>query len=252
MTTEAEAETKPKKETKQVTPLTLAARLAAVTADCRTITKSGRNQQQNYSYVKEADVSDKVGEAMSKHGVFCLPTVLDITEREYTTKHGTTMNLARVKVSYKFINSDKPEEFYETIHFGDGSDSGDKALYKALTGCHKYALMRTFCIGSDDDPETGHEERGAASRPAQQPKVIQSTEPQAGAGEWAYKIPFEQKDQWKGILKAGGFRWDASSKTWRGTQPLPEIEHFQVSGPAPKDEPPQQDDEDPGYQGEYV
>lgn len=237
-----EAKAKPTKEPKA---LTLAAKLCAITADVRTVVKAGRNQQQNYSYVKEADVSDAVGASMSKHGVFCLPTVQEITEREYQTRNGNTMNLARVKVQYTFINADNPEEKYEAVHFGDGSDSGDKALYKALTGCHKYALMRTFCIGSEDDPETGHEERFSQSA-ARQPMPIPASS--AGAGEYAVKIPFAEKDKWKGALRAAGYLWHAESKTWRGSQPLPELAQYQVDiAPQRKteDPPPYGDDDIP-------
>lgn len=213
------------------TTKTLAAKLCAILGEFAPVEKGGKNTAQNYKYVKEADVSDSARKLLAKHGVFCLPSVEDITEREYQTKNGATMNLVRVKVRYTFINADNPAELMAVIHFGDGSDSGDKALYKALTGCHKYMLMRTFCIGSEDDPETNHEERGAISRPAQQP----AKQPQnIVRGNFALRIPYSEKDTWKGVLRAAGYQWHAESKTWRGTQAIPELAQYQVESDLPE------------------
>lgn len=36
---------------------------------------------------------------------------------------------------------------------GEGMDTGDKAIYKAITGAQKYVLMKTFLIPTGDDPE---------------------------------------------------------------------------------------------------
>src|SRR5699024_6730814 len=38
-----------------------------------------------------------------------------------------------------------------------GQDAGDKAVYKAITGATKYALMKVFMIPTGDDPEQDYE-----------------------------------------------------------------------------------------------
>lgn len=44
-------------------------------------------------------------------------------------------------------------ECEEYIFFGSGSDNGDKALYKAITGGHKFFLASNFNVAEDNDPE---------------------------------------------------------------------------------------------------
>jgi hypothetical protein len=44
--------------------------------------------------------------------------------------------------------------FIEVMSSGEGSDTRDKASNKALTGAYKYAIRRTFCIETGDDPVT--------------------------------------------------------------------------------------------------
>lgn len=135
------------------TTLSLPAKLCAIMGEIGAVEKSGRNTAQNYSYVKEADVSESVRKLLSKHGVFCLPSVEEVQEHEIESRSGSKGVFVRVRVKYTFINSENPEDKLECQHFGDGSDYGDKGLYKALTGCHKYMMLRTFCLGSEEDPE---------------------------------------------------------------------------------------------------
>lgn len=231
-------------------PKSLAEKLCLIAGAATAIVKGGTNTFQNYKYVKESDVSDSMRTLLSKHGVFCLPSVEEITDREYETIKNNDKKVThfiRVKVKYTFINAENPTETYETYHYGDASDTSDKAIYKALTGCHKYALMRTFCLGSDDDPETGGDERN--SQTAKQPTPTKGAP--AAEGEYGYKIPFEEKDAWKGALRAAGYRWDGASKTWRGTQPIPGLLKYQVVGPQPEDvDAHYSEDGDPGP--EYV
>jgi len=51
-----------------------------------------------------------------------------------------------------FVDTESGESF-SCIFYGDGSDSNDKAIYKAITGAQKYALMKTFLVATGDDPE---------------------------------------------------------------------------------------------------
>ena len=47
--------------------------------------------------------------------------------------------------------------YAEDWSYKDNRPSGDKAIYKALTGATKYAVRSFFCLPSEDDPErTSH------------------------------------------------------------------------------------------------
>ena len=55
---------------------------------------------------------------------------------------------------------------------GEGSDTGDKASNKALTGAYKYALRQTFCIETGDDPASTPRPRWSARsrKPSNRPR----------------------------------------------------------------------------------
>lgn len=54
-------------------------------------------------------------------------------------------------------------------------------------------------------------------------------ESQDGSGDVAYKIPYDRKDEFKGLLKDHGHRWDTTRKVWAGGDPVGgEIEAFRV------------------------
>ena len=69
------------------------------------------------------------------------------------------MTVATLVVEFTFIDAETGETESFTV-VGEGQDSGDKAVYKALTGATKYALMKTFLIPTGDDPERDEEEPG--------------------------------------------------------------------------------------------
>jgi len=51
------------------------------------------------------------------------------------------------------ITDGETGEFVNFQSVGSGSDSTDKAVYKAMTGALKYALLLGFLIPTGDDPE---------------------------------------------------------------------------------------------------
>ena len=229
--------------TDKTTKLTLAGRLCAILADCEAIEKKGFNSFHNYKFLREADVADVIRKLMAKHGVMCLPSTEEIAEREHVSNAGKKSYFIRVKVRYTFLNADNPEEKYEVTAYGDGIDGEDKGLYKALTGCHKYMLLRTFCLGADEDPENdqaGHQQ----AQPVRQAPPVQTLNLTAAddlppnyhgfqydedAGSTvAYRIPYEQKDRWKDALKAAGHRWNSQAKCWSGGGVITGLEAYQV------------------------
>lgn len=128
-------------------------RLLLIMEEMGSIEKLGFNDFNKYAYVKESDISKKLQPLLAKHGVFISSSITDIDSSTVKNKKGEDQNFVRVSVTYTIINASNPEDRFNVVSYGDGIDSGDKALYKASTGAHKYFLIRNFNLGSDEDTE---------------------------------------------------------------------------------------------------
>ena len=128
-------------------------RMLAIMEEAGSMKKEGFNDFNKYSYVKESDVAKKFQELLVKHGVFCYSSVEEVRSKQVESAKGKPNILSTVKMQYTFVNVDNPEDQMQVGAAGDGMDTGDKAIYKALTGAHKYVLIRNFNLGSDDDTE---------------------------------------------------------------------------------------------------
>lgn len=142
------------------------------------IQKRGHNKFHNYKYATEADVNEKVREELASRKVIMLPNIKNRELRNTTTKSGNTEYIYRVEMMFTFMDAETGESLTVEMD-GEGQDVGDKAIFKAISGCQKYALMKAFMIPTGDDPEgdEGVDERNAAqgalapsqSRPAAPP-----------------------------------------------------------------------------------
>jgi hypothetical protein len=141
-------------------PRAVAAKIAKIMGDLTRIPKRGHNAAQNYSYATESDVADALRASMAAHNFVCLPSFGKPDIRTITTKSGAHLSIATVLGVFTFIDADSGETWVS--HFpGEGMDSGDKAVYKAMTGAEKYCLLKTFKLSTGDDPEKA----GAADEP---------------------------------------------------------------------------------------
>ena len=147
-------------------PLTLAKKLVNVMAEAGSIVKGGTNKFQNYNYITESDVAKKMQSLFVKHGIFVLANTVAHKATPLTSKdkngNEKVQMFTQVDIEYTFINADNPEDTYSVRAYGEGMDTGDKAGYKASTGCHKYFLIRNFNLGSDEDAEKESPEAGTA------------------------------------------------------------------------------------------
>lgn len=156
----------------------LVKKLAKVMDEVKYIQKRGFNKFHKYKYATESDVSEKVREVLAEQNVVMLPDVVEHTSREHKNLKGNTEYIATVKVKFTFVDGETGEQL--SIHsVGEGQDSGDKAVYKAITGAQKYALMKAFMIPTGDDPEAddGVDERNADKESG---SVEQITQKQVG------------------------------------------------------------------------
>jgi hypothetical protein len=136
-------------------------------SDVSYVQKKGYNDFQKYSYATEADVLEVVRPALLKHGLMMIPTIESVMHDEHGNTHIT-------------VRYDVYHESGETLSFvmaGSGNDRnskgvGDKGIYKALTGCNKYAYLKALGLATGDDPEVE-----AKPEPKSEPKPEPKVEP---------------------------------------------------------------------------
>jgi hypothetical protein len=141
---------------KQVAPPeSIALKLIAILAEVGNVQKLGHNKAQDYHFARESDLVDKVRPIMAREHLFLHQTVarveiLDAGE----TRNGSKNRLVMVEMLFTWINADTGEAWQHPASFpGHGMDTGDKGVYKAMTGAEKYFLMKTFLVSTGDDPE---------------------------------------------------------------------------------------------------
>lgn len=137
------------------------------------VEKRGENKFHKYKYATEADVTDKVRAACCEVGLVMIPTVKSISQREKQTREGHA-TITQVLMGYRVVDVDTGEGF-EFEMAGEGMDSGDKSVFKAVTGAGKYADMKLFQIPTGDDPEADEKTDRAT---AEETKVVPITDAQ--------------------------------------------------------------------------
>ena len=114
----------------------------------------GRNM---YKAVGEADVLDAVKPIEAELGIYSYPYDREVIYQDMVTvNYGENERVNaffRIKVVYRFVNIDNPEEYIDIVSYGDGVDSQDKAPGKAMTYADKYALLKAYKIETGDDPD---------------------------------------------------------------------------------------------------
>lgn len=134
----------------------LAAKIASVMGELDGVKKGGHNNFQNYDYITESDVANMLRPLLAKYKIVILPNIIQ-QERHKIERNNKLTYLTDVTVEYTIIDGDSGETV-KLKFMGTGEDNTDKGIYKALTGCHKYFFLRTFHLGSDEDPENDSKE----------------------------------------------------------------------------------------------
>ena len=130
----------------------LLAKLHKVMSGLEGIGKSGRNQFHKYDYATEADVMHAIRDKLIENNLLIIPKAGEC----FIHQSGDTF-LTDIAMGYTIYDVETGESI-ETTWRGQGTDKGDKGLYKAFTGGHKYFLMKTFFLPTDADPENDSRE----------------------------------------------------------------------------------------------
>ena len=130
-------------------------KMLAITAEMAVVEKGLTVKVCNggYKAVSERDELDAVKPLEQKYGVYSYPFSREIAETGELTSGDRKSLFMRVVVVYRFVNTEKPDEYVEITTYGDGIDTGDKAPGKAMTYADKYALLKAYKISTGDDPD---------------------------------------------------------------------------------------------------
>lgn len=135
-------------------------KLSAISTELMTVAKNlevgvGANK---YKAVGEADVLRAVKPLEAKYKVYSYPVhrcIIESGQIESTTYKGEVKKqlFERIEVTYRFVNMEDPKEYIDIISYGDGIDSQDKSVGKAMTYADKYALLKAYKIITGEDPD---------------------------------------------------------------------------------------------------
>ena len=146
-----------------MTAPTLYKKISQVMAKSKRIPKNGYNDFHKYAYATEADVVEHIREIMAEVGLAHTFNVAEVQRDEIEGKEGKVNFMTRVWCEFTLWDADTGESVVSRV-CGESLDSGDKGIYKSMTGADKYFLMKTFLIPTGDDPEqVGAGDAGAGS-----------------------------------------------------------------------------------------
>jgi hypothetical protein len=188
-------------------PGSLAAKLALITGEMARIPKMGENKAQNYKFVKESDVAEKASALLATHHVYLHQTVVSHSMTDlYTTGSGLQMRLSEVVMEFQFIDGDTGEVSPMATFPGHGADTGDKGIYKAMTGAEKYFLMKTFLVSTGDDPEADEkvDKATAAKAATAGPRVVRGNVAGVERGGKSEKVTEAQIKEMSRLTKEAG------------------------------------------------
>ena len=155
----------------------------ACMADIGAIGKTSKNQQQGFMYRGIDAVMNAINPALIKNKVFVVPEVLEVQREERNTKNGGVLIYSIAKIKYTFYAEDGTH--VDAIVVGEGMDSGDKSMNKAMSVGLKYALFEVFCIPTEEMKDPDEECHDVAPKntktknteaPQQEPQQVKGSE----------------------------------------------------------------------------
>ena len=119
--------------------------------------------QSKYNAVGEADVLAAVKPLEYKYRIYSYPFSRRVIESSIIENEGIDhktkekvikKNLfERIETIYRFVNIDNDNQYIDITTYGDGIDSQDKSVGKAMTYADKYALLKAYKIITGEDPD---------------------------------------------------------------------------------------------------
>jgi hypothetical protein len=136
--------------------------MVAIMRDITAIGKDSKNQAQGFKFRGIDAVYNELHNLLAKHGVITMPQAGTPVVEERTNSKGTTLRFVTIPMTYQFVAEDGSSITCQVI--GEGMDSGDKATNKAMAIAHKYALLQTFLIPTEEQKDPDYETHEVAPR----------------------------------------------------------------------------------------
>lgn len=114
------------------------------------IQKDKQNEHHKYWYASE--------EAIKKHLQIAFAEQKMMLLLPEATKIEKAGNITTIRLHYEFVDVETGYSIPGSIE-GEGQDTQDKGVYKAITGAIKYALTGNFLIPTGEDPEREPKEK---------------------------------------------------------------------------------------------
>ena len=127
-----------------------------IMAELDYIEKGDKTVNGQYRFVSHDQVTAKIHPLLVKHRVTAIPSTEDLIQDG---------NRTTVKLLLTFTNADCPSDCFTTRFIAHGIDGGgttkdgreipigDKGPGKAISYAYKYAMLKTFCLETGDDPD---------------------------------------------------------------------------------------------------
>jgi hypothetical protein len=125
-----------------------------------------------YKYVGSSQVLAAVRLKMDELGLLLIPKIITPILHEKTANNAKE-NLTELVMEFTWVNAEKPDEQIVIPWYGQGLDTGEKGVGKALTYAEKYFLLKQFNIATDkDDPDAFQAKMEEQARPPVPVKLI--------------------------------------------------------------------------------
>ena len=141
--------------------------IASCIADIGAVGKNSKNAQQGWMFRGIDAVYNAINPALSKNKVFIVPEILEMQREERTSSKGGALIYSIIRVKFTFYAEDGSN--ISCVVMGEGMDSGDKSINKAMSVAYKYACFQVFCIPTEEmkeaDPDNETHEVEAKNKP---------------------------------------------------------------------------------------
>lgn len=128
----------------EVKDLNIYQKIKCIMSEVDYIQKGNKTVNGQYRFVSHDQVTSKIHPLLVKYGVLVIPSVQNITQDN---------NRTSVMLQVVFVNADDPKDNFLVQFPGYGVDSGDKGPGKAISYAFKYAILKTLCLETGDDPD---------------------------------------------------------------------------------------------------
>lgn len=198
--------------------------------------KTVRTAQYSYTYITESALLASIRPLLAQEKLAVFVSVeqqrSEIVEVEKRGGGTSAIERAEVSVSVTFADGDSGETF-TVLGQGRANDTGDKAVYKAITSACRYVWWKTFLVPTDQDDvnESSDDHSGYVSRrqvPTSPTPLVTVSEAVSSAARHPRKPSPAQKQLYKNLIEElGGMD---PLKDWEQTIAGWIVERFQGRG----------------------